>query len=314
MNKEVKILLRKGSVFILPIIAWICIVIVVDPFNYFNISNIVSEKAKEKSAQQINSLLYNTINFKNNPKNSIIIGDSRIRKLPTEKIKQLTGDDYYTMYSNAAKLNEIIDLFWISDSLWFSVNSINLENVIIGINFNLYNQYSYSNRVADVKKLLANKFIYIFSWSILETVYLALKNEFLGFQPKKKKNKKEFWDYTIETIAKNHYSKYKHPKETLLRLEEVGAHCKANNINLILLIVPHHKEFHNRLVKFELVDEEKKFKNDIKDIGRVIDFDFPNSITDCKSCFGDPIHTTDSIGEIIVDEIFSNSLIIGKEL
>ena len=36
MNKEVKILLRKGSVFILPIIAWICIVIVVDPFNYFN--------------------------------------------------------------------------------------------------------------------------------------------------------------------------------------------------------------------------------------------------------------------------------------
>ena len=88
MNKEVKILLRKGCVFILPIIAWICIVIVVDPFNYFNVSNIISEKAKEKSAQQINSLLYNTVNFKNNPTNSIIIGDSRIRKLPTEKIKQ----------------------------------------------------------------------------------------------------------------------------------------------------------------------------------------------------------------------------------
>ena len=56
------------------------------------------------------------------------------------------------------------------------------------------------------------------------------------------------------------------------------------------------------------------FKNDIKNIGRVIDFDFPNSITNCKSCFSDPIHTTDSISEIIVDEIFSVSLIIGKEL
>ena len=314
MNKEVKILLRKGSVFILPIIAWICIVIIVDPFNYFNVSNIISENAKKRSAQQINSLLYNTINFKNNLTNSIIIGDSRIRKLPTEEIKKLTDDDYYTMHSNAAKLNEIIDLFWFSDSLYFSANSTNLKNVIIGINFNLYNEYSYSNRVADVKKLLDNKFIYIFNWSILETIYLALKNDFFGFNPNKKKNKEKSWDYIIKTIAKNHYSKYKHPKETLLRLEEIGVYCKANNINLVLLIVPHYKEFHNRLVKFDLVDEEENFKNDIKNIGRVIDFDFPNLITNCKSCFSDPIHTTDSIGEIIVREIFSDSIIIGREL
>ena len=314
MNKEVKILLRKGSVFIFPIIAWICIVVIVDPFNYFNVSNTISENAKERSAQQINSLLYNTINFKNNLTNSIIIGDSRIRKLPTEEIKKLTGDDYYTMHSNAAKLNEIIDLFWFSDSLYFSASSTNLENVIIGINFNLYNEYSYSNRVADVKKLLDNKFIYIFNWNILEAVYLALKNDFFSINPNKKKNKETSWDYIIKTIAKNHYSKYKHPKETLLRLEEIGAYCKENNINLVFLIVPHHKEFHNRLVKFNLVDEEENFKNDIKNIERVIDFDFPNSITNCKSCFSDPIHTTDSIGEIIVREIFSDSIIIGREL
>ena len=314
MNKEVKILLRKGSIFIFPIIAWICIVVIVDPFNYFNVSNTISENAKERSAQQINSLLYNTINFKNNLTNSIIIGDSRIRKLPTEEIKKLTGNDYYTMHSNAAKLNEIIDLFWFSDSLYFSASSTNLENVIIGINFNLYNEYSYSNRVADVKKLLDNKFIYIFNWSILEAVYLALKNDFFSINPNKKKHKETSWDYIIKTIAKNHYSKYKHPKETLLRLEEIGSYCKENNINLLFLIVPHHKEFHNRLVKFNLVDEEENFKNDIKNIGRVIDFDFPNSITNCKSCFSDPIHTTDSIGEIIVREIFSDSIIIGKEL
>ena len=310
MNKNVKILLRKGSVFILPIIAWICIVIIVDPFNYFNVSNTISKNENEKSAQQINSLLYNTINFKNNLTNSIIIGDSRIRKLPTEEIKKLTGDDYYTMHSNRAKLNEIIDLFWFSDSLYFAANSTNLENVIIGINFNLYNEYSYSNRVTDVEKLLNNKFIYIFNWNILETVYLDL----FGLKPKEKKNKDKSWDYIIKTIAKNYYSKYKHPKETLLRLEEVGIYCKANNINLVFLIVPHHKEFHNRLVKFNLVDEEENFKNDIKNIGRVIDFDFPNLITNCKSCFSDPMHTTDSIGKIIVREIFSDSIIIGKEL
>ena len=58
MNKDVKILLRKVSVFVLPVFAWICIVLIVDPFNYFNVSNLISIKAKEKSAQQLNSLLY----------------------------------------------------------------------------------------------------------------------------------------------------------------------------------------------------------------------------------------------------------------
>ena len=54
MNTEFKILLRKGSVFILPIIAWICIVVAIDPFNYFNLTKIISQQSKEKSAQKLN--------------------------------------------------------------------------------------------------------------------------------------------------------------------------------------------------------------------------------------------------------------------
>ena len=114
MTKEVKILLKKCFVFILPIIAWICIVMIVDPFNYFNHSSFISAKAKEKSAKQLNSILYNSIGFINNPTENVIIGDSRIRVLPTDHIKLLTGDEYYTLYSNAAKLNEIVDLFWLT--------------------------------------------------------------------------------------------------------------------------------------------------------------------------------------------------------
>ena len=189
-----------------------------------------------------------------------------------------------------------------------------MENIIIGINFNLYNEYAYSNRMEDVKALLNNKFIYIFNWNILETVYLTIKNEFFGIESNEKKDRDEFWSYTIKTIAKNHYSKWKHPNKSLLRLEEMGVYCKANNINLTLLIVPNQKEFHNRLVEFNLVKEEEHFKNEIKNIGKVIDFDFPNSITNCKFCFSDPLHTTDSISTIIVNEIFSDSLVIGREL
>lgn len=308
MNNDVKILLRNVGVFVLPIFTWICIVLVVDPFNYFNVPNLISIKAKEKSAQQLNSLLYNAVNFKNNPTNSIIIGDSRIRKLPNERIKEITGDTYYTMYSNAAKLNEIIDLFW------FSAEHSKLKNVLIGINFNLYNEYAYANRVADVKEMIDNPFIYIFNNNTAETIYLSLKNEFLDISEKKKRNKEEFWNYNIQTIAKNHYSKYKYPEKILERLQEMSTYCKDNGIKLTMLIVPVHLDFHNRLVDYNLSEQEERFKNEIKEIGNVIDFDYTNIITNNKSCFNDPLHTTDSIGEIMVDEIFLDSLVIGRKL
>ena len=174
MNTELKTLLRKGSIFILPIIAWVCIVIIVDPFNYFNLSSTISKNSKENSAQKLNSLLYNSINFKNHPTNSVIIGDSRIKRLPIKEIKQITGDNYFILHSNAAKLNEIIDLFWIS------TNYTELENVILGINFNLYNEYAYANRVDEIEKMIKNPLLYIFNGNILEITFKALLHKFTG--------------------------------------------------------------------------------------------------------------------------------------
>ena len=52
MNTELKILLQKGSIFMLPIIAWACIVIIVDPFNYFNLSNTISKHSKENAKHE----------------------------------------------------------------------------------------------------------------------------------------------------------------------------------------------------------------------------------------------------------------------
>jgi hypothetical protein len=308
MNTDVKILLKKGLIFMLPVLAWIIIVVIVDPFNYFNISQKISEKAKLESAQKLNSLLYNVIDFKNSPGHHIIIGDSRIRKLPTDRIKELSGDDYYTLHANAAKLNEIIDLFWMADEY------SELENVILGMNFNLYNEYAYSDRVTDAKELIKNPLIYIFNWDVLETVYLCVKNEFFGIIKDEKRDGKLFWKHTINTVASNHYSKWKKPETTLKRLKELSDYCKQKNINLTLLIVPHHKEFHDQLIKYDLSKSEINFKNEIKEIGKVIDYDFPNRITNCKGCFGDPLHTTDSVSKVIIEDMFSDTLSIGRAL
>ena len=86
------------------------------------------------------------------------------------------------------------------------------------------------------------------------------------------------------------------------------------NINLIFLNVPHNEEYSNRIKDFGLEDEEAKYKQDMKEFEKFIDYDFPNEITRCKNCFTDPIHTNDSINLIIAKEIYLDSLVIGKKL
>ena len=323
MNKDLKKIITKFSVFAMPILIWIGLLSIVDPFNYFQLNNFISIKSKEKTAKKFNSLLYNTIAFKNNPSPNIIIGDSRIKRFPLESIKKLSGDDYFILHSNAAKLNEIIDLFWLTNK------KIKLENVIIGINFNLYNEFAYANRVSEVEEMIQNPLLYIFNGNVMEMAFKAaiyhfsnvaipdvkrnimLKKELNG---KSYKDKKVWWDYNIKTVAKNQYSKYKYPKKIKERLNEVNKYCEDNDINLIFINVPHNVEFSNRKNDFNLSNAEAQYKKDISEFGTVIDYDFPNQITNCKKCFTDPIHTNDSINLLMVREIFSDSLIIGKRL
>lgn len=323
MNKDLKKIITKFSVFAIPILIWIALLCVVDPFNYFQLNNFITIKSKEKTAKKFNSLLYNTIAFKNNPSPNIIIGDSRIKRFPLESIKKLSGDDYFILHSNAAKLNEIIDLFWLTNK------KIKLENVIIGINFNLYNEFAYANRVSEVEEMIQNPLLYIFNGNVMEMAFKAtihhfsnvaipdvkrnimLKKELNG---KSYKDKKVWWDYNIKTVAKNQYSKYKYPKKIKERLNEVNKYCEDNDINLIFINVPHNAEFSNRKNDFNLSNAEAQYKKDISEFGTVIDYDFPNQITNCKKCFTDPIHTNDSINLLMVREIFSDSLIIGKRL
>ena len=323
MNKDLKKLIINCGIFSIPIVMWILTLFVVDPFNYFSVNKIIDEQTKLQSARKLNSLLYNTIAFKNNPTPNIIIGDSRIKRLPIKEIKNITGDEYFILHSNAAKLNEIIDLFWLCNDF------TKLENVLLGVNFNLYNEYAYANRVQEVKEINTNPFLYIFNGSVLEMTSKIIFNHItdLGFpnisrnimlkkamDGKSTLDKQAWWNFNIYTVAKNQYSKYKYPKELKDRLQDVSIYCLKNNIKLTLLNVPHHKDYRKRIIDFQLEEEEAIFKNDIKKIGNVIDYDYENSITECKKCFTDPVHTNDSINLIMAKEIFRDSLVIGKKL
>jgi|APSaa5957512535_1039671.scaffolds.fasta_scaffold95688_1 hypothetical protein len=303
--------IKKSIIFFTPLAVWGIVILLIDPFNYFNIFNIIPKKLKIDNARSINLLLYQSIEFNNSPNEYLIIGDSRTDILPRDKIELISGNYYGSLCNNAAKLNEIIDLVYMA-------NEINkLKQVVIGINFNMFNEYGYADRVSDIKNILSNPLKYIYGRNTLQACYYILRSAFfeqdvISDPPMAKE---QFWKWILEIKATHWYGRYKFPIKLLKDLKGLDTYCFENDITLTFVIMPHNREFHDRLVEFGLEEDEQKFKSSMGKLkATVVDYDYDNDITRFKRNFDDPIHYNSEIANLIVNEIWGNNLIIGKKL
>ncbi len=302
--------LKNIAYFFIPFFIWALVVFFVDPFNYFNKIELIDKNAKI-NAENLNTLLYRSVDFMNFPTSNILIGDSRTDALSQNLIEKYSKKKFKKLNTNATKLNEIFDLFYLAN------NKHKIDQVVIGINFSMFNKYSFENRVSSLKKIFKNPFLYIYNKDVLEACYFVLRSCFfninLDFKPKM--NRDQFWKWTIDVKGGHWYGKYDFPNNIYADLIEFDNFTKQNETKVIFIIVPHHKDFYQRLIDFELEDEEKNFKEIMSSLNaEVFDFDFPNSITENKINFHDPVHYNDSIGKIMVDEIWGNKLLIGRKL
>ena len=128
-------------------------------------------------------------------------------------------------------------------------------------------------------------------------------------------SREEFWRWNIETKAYHWYGKYKYSDKLHNDLLAMDSFTKNNNIKLTFIIVPHNREFHNWLVEFGLSKDENNFKTIMANLNAtVIDYDYENVITTNKNNFSDPLHYNYKVGHLIVNEVFKDSLIIGRKL
>ena len=296
--------------FSIPLLIWAVLILIIDPFNYFNLIDLKNESPKQ-NAEKLNTLLFRTIDFKNNPTNNILIGYSRTDALPIKLIENYENTLYKKINTNAAKLNEIFELFYFA----YEKNKIN--KVVIGINFSMFNKFSFQNRVKNILKIINNPLLYIFNKNTLEASFYVLRSYLLSIDINTEPtlNKEQFWNWIIEIKSKHWYEKYEYPKNLYKELEEFDAFTKKNNVEVIFIVVPHHREFHQKLINSGLENEEKIFKKILSSLyAKVYDFDYFNSITTNKNNFKDPIHYNEIIGKLIVNEIWTNNLVIAKKL
>jgi hypothetical protein len=295
----------------LPLIIWAIIVFFIDPFNYFRISNLINEDLKIKNARKVNQLLQKSIDFSQTPGQSILVGDSRTELLSVDQIESVSGIKYKSLCNNAAKLNEIIDL------IYFANDIKKLKHIVVGVNFNMFNEFSYANRVDNIRKIINNPLKYIYNKNIFQSCYSIVRELITGkginlIPPM---NKEEYWDMTIDSRAFQWYSKYKYPDNLRDALVALDAFCNQEDIQLTFIIVPHNIEFKNRLIEFGLKDEEVKFKSFMGTLwATVIDYDYKNKITMGKEYFTDPVHYNTRVGNMIIDEVWGDKFVFGRKL
>ena len=296
--------------FSIPLLVWAILIVIIDPFNYFNLVDL-KNKSPKHNAEKLNTLLFRTIDFKNDPTNNILIGDSRTDALPIELIENYEKSKYKKLNTNAAKINEIFELFYYANDIK------KIDKVVIGINFSMFNKYSYQNRVENTLKIINNPLIYIFNKTTIEASFYVIRSRLfkINLNTKPKMSKEEFWKWIIKTKSKHWYAKYKYPENLYKKLKEFDLFTKNNNTEVIFIVVPHHREFHQKLIDYGLEIQEIKFKETLSSLNaKVYDFDYFNAIIANKNNFKDPIHYNDSIGKLIVNEIWGNKLLIGKKL
>lgn len=296
--------IKRIAIFLSPFIIYIIIVLYLDPFNVIYKNDRLTQ-LKVNISSKINYPLYKIQNYKNDPKEILLLGDSRTDNL----MKFSKGNSYVDDISNVAygggTLAEIIDTFW------YITKKHKIKKVYIGINFNLFNDKIDNNRVTEATALRESIPSYMFSKYTFRATHLILQSllrkETIAIE-KPKMSREEFWNFQLTSSASYYYNEYVHPDFYIRRLTKIADYCKKNNIELQFIIPPTHIDLQNRITDFNLVEEVNIFRNTLNQLGKTYDFDYPNELTNKKTNFLDPFHFNDSIAAIIMKEITTNHI------
>ena len=213
-----------------PFLALGAFVVLVDPFNYFRLSRAISDATKHQNVYSINPVLWDTFSFVREPCPNIILGDSRAQLIPVDYLERRTGRPHKTLTATAAKINEIIDYFWLADS------RIRLEKVYIVLNFNMFNYFAFANRVEGAVAATKNPFLYIYDRSVMHAAWLVTRAVLRGrgaAPGRPRMSKDEFWSWALQALSFQQYGKWKYPEREYERLKAISAHCREKGIDVV---------------------------------------------------------------------------------
>lgn len=288
----------------MPFLVWILIIISIDPYNYFSKNlNIVDNQVKLDIPYKLNPSLYKLLEFKKHPTQYILLGDSRTDALNVIDIKKYSNKNFTNLAYGGGTLQEIINTFWVINK------QVDLKEVYIGLNFNLYNKYIKNDRVSESSEIMKNILSYTLCNYSNKSTLLILENKILGINTKigiPNSSKEEFWMHQLNVSANGFYKLYEYPISYFDELKAISKYCNEKAIKLVFFIPPTHIDLQKKVQYYNLQNNEALFKSDLKKLGDLYDFDYPSDLTNNKENFKDPFHFTYPISLIVIKELFTS--------
>jgi hypothetical protein len=295
-----KRLLYKTLILFSPVILYLGFVLVVDPFNYFGISNLIPLDIKRSVAYIENPALFNLIQFNRNPSENITISDSRFADKDLPLIENQTGLKFTELYIFDGMIKDMISGFWFANS------RVKLKNVYLSINFNNFFITQRNDLVKSSESIINDPLLYTANLNILKAAFKCLK---LINNPVKDTtfhiSKADFesnWIRFLSVTEMRYYRNYSYPQEYLKDLKEIKAYCNKHSINLCFIIPPTNVDMQNLVDSNNLKSQKDIFVSNLAKISTTYDLDFPNALTYNREIFYDPVH----IDKEILSKIFVN--------
>ena len=292
---NMKKFLSRFILFFIPLFIITIVVSVIDPYNYFFHGNFISDNAKisviNRSPESMprGNTLWKSIDFKQHPLQNIIIGDSRAFDLNTDTIAKVSGTEYFNFGVPGGNFRSVIETFWYINDL------VKLDKVYIQVGFYNYSAGSDYNLMSDAKKVMRKPYLfftrfYFFNESLLDVFY-SFRHE----EQNENRSGDDFdadnWEKVLKKQGENSINTMRYPENYYKELKKIAAYCEENNIELSFIIFPDQEDFHQVIADKQKNDLYTRYKADIHSLGKVYDFDVPESkIRDDRSNYRDIFH------------------------
>lgn len=303
-------ILIKSLLLALPLILYALLSICIDPYEYYGTCKI-STLHKKKISRKIDPVLYDLMSYRSDPKDVVIIGDSRAGLLRNNQYleERFPGNVAVVSIGMATLADEI-------NCLKFVMANSAPKSIVMSIHLGIYNAVNNRDITSKVLKVSnpQYKIMHPFDRSVALAIWGILRqmindeynvdNFNLYVQPNMSKD--EFWDYQLANVPQKHYARYIYPEKYKNELEELVEQCVHRGIDFRFVIMPSHLDEIMMVDKYNRRKEMERFLDDVSKIAPVYNFGLSNVITKSRDAFSDPYHFVGiEVGNIVAKDIFS---------
>jgi hypothetical protein len=304
-----KRLLLRGLILVAPFLIIAAFVVVVDPYDYFGLTRVVSDRVKELTSGKLHYAMWKVHQFKQHPSSRILLGDSRMAGLSTQTIRAVTGEQYFNFAYGGGTPSEAIDTYWLASKITH-LDAVYLEMGIIN-----FNSYQNLNRVPEVISMDANPLMYLTNRLVVRAAflasYVALTGDTVSVETPSM-SPEDFWRFQVNEAVPQVLHQYAYPTVIAQRLDELADDCRRNGTRFVVVIPPTHTDVQQKVSASGRDADVARFKRFATSLGTVYDFDYPNALTADRSKFSDPFHVNNS--DEIVREIWGSQHLYARRI